>query len=604
MKQLTISVLILLMMFIDFSKAYSQASRTLNYQGKLTETGVPVNGTRSITFSIYDSSSGGTALWTESFPALNVNNGIFSVVLGKSNPINIQVDKSLWIGTKVGADAEISPRVELTGNLYALKLALPYIDTITSAPAGSNLIRLIYNGTGAENVGIAQFENLNPDNNFSTIFARNYGKNGAADMFIVNPTNTNNVIDAQTNGLGSGGSFRIVNAANDTSAIIGFTNGTGEAFYGLNTGTGRAAVFTNANPVNTNPVLQVNNPGLGNSGNFYLNNATSNAYAVYGQSIGDSTGAAVHGNNLGNGFGVFGKSAGSKFASAAVYGEHVGTGDAAGAFRISNPANEYSALYGETNGSGSALFANQIGTGRAGQIQINNPANTNAALRSFTNGLGNAAFFTINNALNDSSALFMTTNGTGSAGNFVSSNGGSTKPALNVSSSSNTGGVEGSAGKFEALGLARGLSVEINNVSNSSRSFSSTHAGLGRAGHFQTTNASNTEPAIQVTSNSATAPAIKISQSGSGNAIEITSGGIHYNVFNVTDALAPITVRSVVYNVTVPGVFTLTWTTAPSNGDLIYVWNNNTSAIEFAGLSINQSTLATLIFIGGSWRIA
>jgi len=102
----------------------------------------------------------------------------------------------------------------------------------------------------------------------------------------------------------------------------------------------------------------------------------------------------------------------------------VGTGDADGAFRISNSSNTYSALFGETNGSGPAIFGSQVGLGCGGQFQIQNPANAEAALRAYTDGTGRAGFFTINNPGNSSPAMFTTTNGSGPA--IVAENTGAT----------------------------------------------------------------------------------------------------------------------------------------------------------------------------------
>jgi hypothetical protein len=246
------------------------------------------------------------------------------------------------------------------------KLQFPLVDTLNTLPPNGNALRIVYNSTDAGNFGVAHFENINPNSGFSALFARtNSATNGAADFVVSNPANNNDAVGVTTNALN-----------------------------------GRAGAFS------------LNNPGNRN-------------HALYAQSNGDSTGSAVHGNNIGNGFGVFGKSAGSKFASAAVYGEHVGTGDAAGAFRINNVGNVYSALYGETNGSGSAIFGNHLGTtGRAGQFQIGNAGNTSAALRGFTSGLGNAGFFTINNPVNAGAAVLIETNGTGPSISANQSNGG------------------------------------------------------------------------------------------------------------------------------------------------------------------------------------
>jgi len=67
----------------------------MNYQGRLTDNTpqqTPINLSLPMAFAIYDSSLGGTSLWTESWPAVTVVNGIFSVLLGSSgSPIPTSV---------------------------------------------------------------------------------------------------------------------------------------------------------------------------------------------------------------------------------------------------------------------------------------------------------------------------------------------------------------------------------------------------------------------------------------------------------------------------------------------------------------------------------
>ena len=43
----------------------AQAPKTLSYQGKLSDSGGPLNGSYNLTFTIYDAASGGSSLWTE-----------------------------------------------------------------------------------------------------------------------------------------------------------------------------------------------------------------------------------------------------------------------------------------------------------------------------------------------------------------------------------------------------------------------------------------------------------------------------------------------------------------------------------------------------------
>jgi len=96
----------------------------INFQGKLTNTdGTNVtNGTYSIVFSIYTVSSGGSNVWTETQPSVSVTDGIFQVSLGSVTALPGSVDfnsNSLFLGVKVGADLEMTPRIQFTASPYA-----------------------------------------------------------------------------------------------------------------------------------------------------------------------------------------------------------------------------------------------------------------------------------------------------------------------------------------------------------------------------------------------------------------------------------------------------------------------------------------------------
>lgn len=96
----------------------------INFQGKLTNTdGTNVtNGTYSIVFSIYTVSSGGSNIWTETQPSVTVADGVFQVSLGSVTALPGSVNfatSSLYLGVKVGADAEMTPRIQFTAAPYA-----------------------------------------------------------------------------------------------------------------------------------------------------------------------------------------------------------------------------------------------------------------------------------------------------------------------------------------------------------------------------------------------------------------------------------------------------------------------------------------------------
>lgn len=93
----------------------------MNYQGRLTDNGgTPLDTTVSMTFTIYDDSTGGNPIWTETHSVVTVTGGSFNVLLGSL----IGVPDTLWWSTRylsiaVGADSEILPRTPITSTPYS-----------------------------------------------------------------------------------------------------------------------------------------------------------------------------------------------------------------------------------------------------------------------------------------------------------------------------------------------------------------------------------------------------------------------------------------------------------------------------------------------------
>ena len=61
--------------------------KLVNYQGRLTDANGPVTDNVSITFSIYDTPTGGSPLWTEIHGNVTVMDGLCNVILGNINQI-------------------------------------------------------------------------------------------------------------------------------------------------------------------------------------------------------------------------------------------------------------------------------------------------------------------------------------------------------------------------------------------------------------------------------------------------------------------------------------------------------------------------------------
>jgi hypothetical protein len=105
-------------------------------QGRLTdENGNPLDGTYSIRFRIYDASTGGTVL-CEDTDNVAVNNGLFNAEMDFCTSDDID-GRQLWLGVKVGSDAEMTPRQGIYAVPYAwgLRPGAQIVNTSTSTGA-------------------------------------------------------------------------------------------------------------------------------------------------------------------------------------------------------------------------------------------------------------------------------------------------------------------------------------------------------------------------------------------------------------------------------------------------------------------------------------
>ncbi len=87
----------------------------ISYQGKLLESGVPVTGTKSITFTI--------DTWSETHPSVQVTDGLYSVTLGETTPIPTSIfDNSSTTTLQITvAGSPLSPQTDIFSVPYAYK---------------------------------------------------------------------------------------------------------------------------------------------------------------------------------------------------------------------------------------------------------------------------------------------------------------------------------------------------------------------------------------------------------------------------------------------------------------------------------------------------
>ncbi len=154
--------ILLSLTFATVQSVYSAVGirETINFQGKLVNSaGLNVaDGSYSVVFSLYTVSSGGTNIWQETQNVSTVD-GLFRVELGSVSSlssVNFNND-SLYLGIKVGADAEMTPRVRYTATPYAFQAknvswsGLQSPNANTSLSMAAYTTSLLYSGTSGSN---------------------------------------------------------------------------------------------------------------------------------------------------------------------------------------------------------------------------------------------------------------------------------------------------------------------------------------------------------------------------------------------------------------------------------------------------------------------
>jgi hypothetical protein len=123
-KVILLTVLVLL---ISLAYSFADVPCKINYQGRLIENNVPVDGTKTMKFTIYNSLQGGDELWTSGEVDVTVYNGLFRYVLGSDgedlSSIPWTAGETLYLEVKVGDDI-LTPREPLYAYPYAISSLL------------------------------------------------------------------------------------------------------------------------------------------------------------------------------------------------------------------------------------------------------------------------------------------------------------------------------------------------------------------------------------------------------------------------------------------------------------------------------------------------
>ena len=93
---------------------------TIRFQGVLgDETGLPLDGTFTLTFRLYNTETAGAVLWEETQTNIVIESGMLDVELGSVVDLDLPFNEQYWLGAEVGIDGEMSPRFKLTSVPYA-----------------------------------------------------------------------------------------------------------------------------------------------------------------------------------------------------------------------------------------------------------------------------------------------------------------------------------------------------------------------------------------------------------------------------------------------------------------------------------------------------
>lgn len=104
---------------------HAQVPQTMSYQGVLTnENGNAVaDGSYKLKFELHTTPNNGTIPWQETHENVPVINGLFNVILGSINPLDISFDELYFLAISVNDGERLEPFTPLTSVPYSLGLA-------------------------------------------------------------------------------------------------------------------------------------------------------------------------------------------------------------------------------------------------------------------------------------------------------------------------------------------------------------------------------------------------------------------------------------------------------------------------------------------------
>ncbi len=100
--------------FAGMGTLWAEISQEMNYQGHLFDAQQnPLSGVYDFEFRIYDVAEAGIPVWSEIQHDIDVDSGIFHVMLGTTNPLTMDFNGSFWLETVIEGEV-LQPRQSLS----------------------------------------------------------------------------------------------------------------------------------------------------------------------------------------------------------------------------------------------------------------------------------------------------------------------------------------------------------------------------------------------------------------------------------------------------------------------------------------------------------
>ena len=403
--------------------------QSMSYQGYVTDlTGTPVaDGNYNFTFTLWTSDVAGASVWTENHTNVLVSKGLFTVQLGRGNPsmpLTIAFDQQLYLGIRIGADPELTPRVRLATSAYTFRAkmaenVIPQLIMDSHVNPTANIAASKLQSTVLTESEIVAGSGVTVNNAGGTLtisasggavtlggdVTGPAGSNTIADNAVTAAKISPNIVSSLDGVSNDGGNIDLVAGANITLTpndaantitiaasgggggltlpYTGSANATTPAFEITQTGTGRIAEFSQSNTTAATDGVLINVTSTNSNHDaldiqaeggkgIEVNNNSASQPALYAYNSGAGP-VAVFGNassSTGNIVNIT-KNGGAGKGVNITYG---GTSNA---------------IYIDNNSTGTGLELRQDGAGKAAYFHIENTTSTENVLLAETKSTSN-----------------------------------------------------------------------------------------------------------------------------------------------------------------------------------------------------------------------